>query len=147
MRSNRSIPEPTAVPVLTVADVRAAVAWLGEAFGFSERLRIGDGHRSQLSIPGGGAVIVAEVRPDTRLPTQGETAHSVLVRVSDARGHVERARGAGARILMEPTDFEFGERQYVAEDPFGHRWTFSETLADVDPAEWGGELGAEQKQS
>jgi uncharacterized glyoxalase superfamily protein PhnB len=136
LRSNRSIPSATAIPVLTVADVRAAVAWLGEAFGFSERLRIGEGHRSQLEIPGGGAVILAEVRPDTRLPTPGSAAHSVMVRVPDARAHFERSRDAGARILMEPTDFEYGERQYAAEDPFGHRWTFSETLADVDPSEW-----------
>jgi len=39
---------------------------------------------------------------------------------------------------MEPTDFEYGERQYSAEDPAGHQWTFSETLADVAPEEWGG---------
>lgn len=50
--------------------------------------------------------------------------------------HCERARGHGARILMEPTDFEYGERQYTAEDPAGHQWTFSETLADVAPEEW-----------
>jgi len=41
---------------------------------------------------------------------------------------------------MEPTDFEYGERQYEAADPAGHRWTFSETLDDVDPATWGGTL-------
>jgi hypothetical protein len=40
---------------------------------------------------------------------------------------------------MEPTDFEYGERQYTAEDPFGHRWTFSQTLRDVAPEDWGGE--------
>jgi hypothetical protein len=40
---------------------------------------------------------------------------------------------------MEPTDFEYGERQYRAEDPAGHQWTFSETLADVAPEEWGGQ--------
>jgi uncharacterized glyoxalase superfamily protein PhnB len=44
----------------------------------------------------------------------------------------------GAEILMEPTDFEYGERQYAAQDPAGHQWTFSETLADVAPEEWGG---------
>ncbi len=136
MQINRSIPAATTVPVLTVADVRAAVVWLSQAFGFAERLRIGEGHRCQLDIPDGGAVILAEVRPDTREPRPGEASHSVLVRVSDARAHFARSRDAGARILMEPTDFEYGERQYAAEDPFGHRWTFSETLADVDPAEW-----------
>jgi uncharacterized glyoxalase superfamily protein PhnB len=136
MKINRSIPAATTAPVLTVADVRAAVVWLTEAFGFAERLRIGAGHRSQLDVPDGGAVILAEVRPDTREPRPGEASHSVLVRVSDARAHFLRSRDAGARILMEPTDFEYGERQYAAEDPFGHRWTFSETLADVNPAEW-----------
>ena len=136
MKSNRSIPSPTTIPVLTVGDVRAAVAWLSEAFGFAERLNIGEGHRSQLEVPEGGAVILAEVRPHTRLPTPGSVAHSVLVRVTDAQAHFERSRAAGARILMEPTDFQYGERQYAAEDPFGHRWTFSETLADVDPTEW-----------
>jgi uncharacterized glyoxalase superfamily protein PhnB len=64
------------------------------------------------------------------------------VRVDDATAHCERARLHGARIVMEPTDFEYGERQYTAEDFAGHRWTFSETLADVDPADWGGELVA-----
>jgi uncharacterized glyoxalase superfamily protein PhnB len=32
----------------------------------------------------------------------------------------------------------YGERQYSAEDPWGHRWTFSQTVADVDPRDWGG---------
>jgi len=45
----------------------------------------------------------------------------------------------GAKILMGPTDFEYGERQYHAEDLAGHQWTFSETLADVAPEHWGGE--------
>ena len=43
-----------------------------------------------------------------------------------------------ARIVMEPTGFPYGERQYTAEDPAGHQWTFSETLADVAPEVWGG---------
>lgn len=139
MKPNRSMPSATVTPVLVVPDVRAAVAWLTEAFGFEERLRIGEAHRSQLRF-GDGAVVVADVRHDKRPPTEGQETHSVLVRVEDARAHCERARAHGARILMEPTDWEYGERQYAAEDPMGHRWTFSETLDDVDPADWGGEL-------
>jgi uncharacterized glyoxalase superfamily protein PhnB len=135
LKPNRSIPEATVVPVLVYADVRDAVGWLTEAFGFVERLRIGEAHRSQLSV-GEGAVIVADVRHDRRPPRPGEVTHEVLVRVQDARAHCERARAAGAEILMEPTDFEYGERQYHAADPFGHRWTFSETLRDADPAGW-----------
>ena len=60
MRSNRSIPASTVVPVLVYPDVRAAVAWLGEAFGFAERVRIGADHRAQLAV-GDGGVIVADV--------------------------------------------------------------------------------------
>jgi uncharacterized glyoxalase superfamily protein PhnB len=127
------------IPVLIYPDVREAVAWLTEAFGFEERLQIGENHRSQLRF-GDGAVIVGDVRHDRRPPRPGEATHSVVVRVEDARAHCERARAYGAEILMEPTDFEYGERQYTAADPAGHQWTFSETLEDVEPETWGGTL-------
>jgi uncharacterized glyoxalase superfamily protein PhnB len=139
MRNNRSIPAAVVIPVLIYPDVQEAVAWLSAAFGFVERLRIGDNHRSQLSV-GDGAVIVADVRGDRRPPRPGEVTHTVLVRVEDADEHCARAREHGARILMEPTDFEYGERQYAAADPAGHEWTFSQTLDDVDPKTWGGAL-------
>ncbi|MBV9380095.1 MAG: VOC family protein [Streptosporangiaceae bacterium] len=137
LQPNRSVPSATVIPVLIYPDVREAVVWLSAAFGFTERLRIGENHRSQLQF-GDGAVIVADVRGDRRPPTPGEVTHSVTVRVEDARAHCERAREHGARILMEPTDFEYGERQYNAEDLAGHQWTFSQTLADVAPERWGG---------
>ena len=140
MRANRSMPAPTVIPVLIYPDVREAVAWLTEAFGFAERLRIGESHRSQMRVGEAGAVIVADVRHDRVPPRDGESTHSVVVRVDDVEGHCARAREHGARILMEPTDFEYGERQYLAADPAGHQWTFSQTLDDVDPADWGGEL-------
>ena len=124
--------------MLTYPDVRKAVAWLSVTFGFEERLRIGDAHRSQLVV-GDGAVIVADVGGDRRPPQQGNVTHSVLVRVLDLDSHHARSLAHGARIVMEPITFEYGERQYVAEDLAGHRWTFSETLADVDPTEWGGQ--------
>jgi uncharacterized glyoxalase superfamily protein PhnB len=139
MQPNRSIPASTVIPVLTYPDVREAVAWLTAAFGFTERLRIGENHRSQLRF-GDGDLIVADVRGDRRPPRPGEVTGSVVVRVGDVRSHCERAREHGARILMEPTDFEYGERQYHAEDFAGHQWTFSETLRDTAPSEWGGEL-------
>ena len=141
MKTNRSIPTAAVVPVLIYPDVREAVAWLGAAFGFVERVRIGESHRSQLQV-GEGAVIVADVRHERRPPRPGEATHSVLVRVEDANAHCARARGHGARITMEPTDFEYGERQYACEDLAGHHWTFSETLADVAPESWGGILAS-----
>jgi uncharacterized glyoxalase superfamily protein PhnB len=139
VRTNRSIPQATVVPVLIYDDVREAVRWLGTAFGFEERVKIGEDHRSQMRV-GDGAVIIGDVRGDRRPPREGETTHSVLVRVDDVRAHAERARAHGARILMEPTEFEFGELQYSAADHAGHQWTFSRTLADVAPEQWGGEL-------
>jgi len=139
VRPNRSIPSATVIPVLIYPDVREAVSWLGEAFGFVERVRIGEDHRSQLSF-GDGAVIIGDVRKERRPPRAGEVTHSVMVRVDDVDAHCERARAHGARVVMEPTDFEYGERQYAAEDPAGHHWTFSETIADVAPEAWGGTL-------
>ena len=137
MRPNRSIPQANVIPVLIYPDVRAAVEWLTGAFGFRERVQIGEDHRSQLQI-GDGAVIIGDVRHDRRPPRAGEVTHSVIVRVEDVHGHCEHARAQGARILEEPTDYPFGERQYTAQDPAGHQWTFSQTLADVAPEEWGG---------
>ena len=139
MKPKRSIPSATVIPVLVYPDVREAVRWLGDAFGFEERVRIGEAHRSQLRL-GEGAVIVADVRRAQIPPRPGEVTHRVMVRVDDARAHCERARAHGARIVMEPTDFEYGERQYEAIDFAGHYWTFSETLADVAPDDWGGTL-------
>ena len=98
MRKNRSVPDATVIPVLTYSDVRAAVAWLTDTFGFAERVRIGDDHRSQLQF-GDGAVIVADVGADRTPPRSGEKSHSVLVRVEDANAHCERARAGGARIV------------------------------------------------
>ena len=142
MKPNRSIPTAVVVPVLIYPDVREAVAWLTAAFGFEERVRIGENHRAQLKV-GEGAVIVADVRGERRPPRPGEATHSVLVRVVGVDAHSERAKAHGARIVMEPTDFEYGERQYAAEDPAGHHWTFSETLDDVAPEAWGGVTVAE----
>jgi uncharacterized glyoxalase superfamily protein PhnB len=139
LKVNRSIPEAGVVPVLIYPDVREAVAWLTAAFGFAERLRIGEGHRSQLRA-GDGAVIIGDVHGDRTPPIPGQVTHSVMVRVTGVDAHCERARSNGARIVMPPTSFEYGERQYTAEDPVGHQWTFSETLDDVAPEDWGGVL-------
>ena len=120
LRRNRSIPSAPVIPVLVYPDVREAVDWLTTAFGFSERVRIGEGHRSQLAA-GEGAVILGDVRGERRPPRPGESNHSVMIRVEDVHGHCARARAAGARIIDEPQDFPYGERQYMAEDPWGHR--------------------------
>jgi len=138
MKPNRSIPAATVIPVLIYPDVREAVVWLTAAFGFEERVQIGENHRSQMKVGEGGAVILGDVRYDRIPPRKGEVNHSVVVRVEDALAHCERARAHGAKIIDELRDFEYGERQYSAEDFTGHQWTFSETLKDVAPEDWGG---------
>ena len=128
--ANRSVPPASVIPELPYPDVLAAADWLCAAFGFTVRLRIAD-HRVQLMY-GDGAVVIVQGN-DTG------TA-SVLVRVEDVDSHARQAASAGARIVRPPTDYPYGERQYTAEDSAGRRWTFSQSIADVDPAEWGGEL-------
>ena len=86
MRKNRSVPDATVIPVLIYPDVRKAVEWLAQAFGFVERIRIGGNHRSQLCF-GDGALIIGDVRACRRPPHPGEVTHSVMVRVEDARAH------------------------------------------------------------
>jgi uncharacterized glyoxalase superfamily protein PhnB len=139
MLRNRSIPDATVIPVLVYPDVRAAVAWLTGAFGFVERVRIGDDHRSQMQVGATGGVIVADVRGERRAPEPGVETHLVKVRVPDVDAQFERARAYGARVLKEPTEYDYGERECTVEDLAGHRWQFTQTLRDVAPEEWGGE--------
>jgi uncharacterized glyoxalase superfamily protein PhnB len=136
---NRSIPSATVIPVLVYPDVRAAVAWLTEAFGFVERVRVGEDHRSQMRIGDDGAVIVADVRREQQAPTEGTVTHVIKVRVADVDAQLERARAHGAKVLQEPTEYPYGERECDVEDLAGHRWQFTQTLRDVDPEEWGGQ--------
>ena len=138
MRENRSMPKCTVIPELGYEDVDRAIDWLCGAFGFELRLRIGN-HRAQLEV-GDGAIVLrqlpmAEVH-DTVDPAR--TPYSVMVRVDDVQDHHRRAAAYGAAILREPTDYPFGERQYSCRDVGGHIWTFSESIADLAPEEWGG---------
>jgi uncharacterized glyoxalase superfamily protein PhnB len=145
---NRSMPPGAVIPELAYADVREAATWLCKTFGFKERLLIGN-HRIQLLV-GAGSVVVIELpsgqgaqeegQSESGAPQQGAITHSVMVPVEDVDSHHERVAQAGARILRPPSTYPFGERQYTAEDLGGHRWTFSQSVADVDPKEWGGVL-------
>lgn len=136
MIANRSIPQADVIPELGYDDVRMAAAWLCAAYGFRERLRIAD-HRVQLTFGRHGAVVVTQCGPSDRGQA---TTHSLLVRVDDVDRHHANAVTHGARILRVPVDYPYGERQYTAEDIGGHVWTFTQSIADVDPASWGGEL-------
>ncbi len=138
MLTNRSAPPATVTPVLVYPDVRAAVAWLEAAFGFEERVRIGDAHRAQLRVGADGAVVVADVGGERAAPAGGGHAHLVKVRVADVDAAFARAREHGARVVEELRTWEYGERSAVVEDLGGHRWELTQTVRDVEPEEWGG---------
>lgn len=137
MKINRSVPPAAVVPVLVYPDVRAAVAFLTAAFGFVERTRIGESHRAQMAVGDGGAVIVADAGGERRPPDAGGHTHLVRVRVDGVDAAFARACDHGAVVLEAPVDREYGERDCTLEDPFGHRWQFAESVADVAPEEFG----------
>jgi uncharacterized glyoxalase superfamily protein PhnB len=133
MVENRSAPPGPIVPWLIYRDVSKAIEWLCGAFGFTERLRTpeepdGTIHHAQLAVGAGSVVLTSgtDVRPA-----------SLLVPVADVDAHFERAAEFDKRIVNPPKTHNYGERQYNAEDPEGHRWTFSQSVADVDPKELG----------
>ena len=134
---NRSIPGCVIIPELAYDDVREAAAWLCETFGFSLRLEIGN-HRAQLVLGDGAIVVTQGARKAAGAAP--ERQHSVMVRIENLDAHHARAVRLGAKIVRPPADHPFGERQYTAEDLGGHVWTFSQTIADSDPASWGGKL-------
>lgn len=140
MIPNRSAPKATVVPILVYEDVEKAVDWLCATFGFKERLRAGrPGHsatHAQLAIAE-GAVMLGRQGGEFCPPRPNEVNQYVTVRVEKVDGHFEHAQRCGARILKPPTDMPFGERQYTVEDPWGHRWTFSQSIADVALEAWG----------
>jgi len=134
MLVNRSIPQFTVIPEIPYPDIGNAIAWLCDTFGFTIRIRVGN-HRAQLNV-GDGAVALIEQPPGTE-----GCSSSVMIRVEDAYAHHQRAVQQGARVLRAPADYPYGERQYTIVDFAGHRWTFTQSIADVDPKEWGGTPG------
>ena len=136
LANNRSIPRAVVIPELAYPDVRAAADWLCKAFGFNLRLMIGD-HRAQLNVGEGGSIVVIE----GPVVAAAERAHAVMVRVENADAVFLAAKAHGANVLREPADYPYGERQCTVEDIGGHVWTFTQSIADVDPVSWGGTPG------
>lgn len=139
MLANRSAPSASVVPILIYEDVGEAIAFLCGAFGFKERLRVpGPGgaiFHAQLNVRE-GAIMLGRRGGPFGSPRDSVNQY-VHVTVDDVDRHFEGAKQYGAKILQTPVDQPFGERQYTAEDHAGHRWTFSQHVRDVAPAEWG----------
>src|SRR5262245_39234025 len=131
MTTNRSAPTATVVPILIYENVSDAIMWLCGAFGFTERLRApgrdGTVFHAQLSVREGAIVLGRRGGPFAN--ARAGVNQYVHVHVDDCDRHFDHAKQFGAKILEEPSNKPFGERQYTAEDPEGHRWVFSQSVA------------------
>jgi uncharacterized glyoxalase superfamily protein PhnB len=134
MMTNRSMPSCTVVPVVPYPDIGAAITWLCDTFGFTMRLRIAN-HRAQLNVADGALILTEQRATDQR------ACSVIMVRLEIVDQHHAHASRRGARVISPPESYPYGERQYTVEDLAGHHWTFSQSLADVDPREWGGTPG------
>jgi len=134
---NRSVPVDTILPHVVYRDVAAAIDWLGRTFGFQEHYRYGAPDGAQLHL-GNAYVMLKGARPGWSTPAQlGQATQTLSIFVEDVDAHYEHTRAAGAKIVEELNETAYGERQYVAEDPEGHRWLFAQHARDVAPEEWG----------
>lgn len=116
----------TIIPTFRYDDARAAVNFLRDAFGFEEHAVHADGD---------GVVRHAELRLGDSYIMIGQGAGeagvdlpygatTIYVVVDDPDAHHAHAVAAGAEIVMELTDQEYGSREYAAKDPGGNRWCF-----------------------
>jgi PhnB protein len=128
---------PRITPYLLYEDVAGALAWLGKAFGFRERMRMpgpdGKVMHAEMELADGVVMMGcpgAEYRNPKKL---GGATQLIYIYVDDVDQHYKRARDAGAKILAEVKDQFYGDRTYGAEDPEGHHWTFATHTRDVAP--------------
>ena len=130
----------TITPYLLYEDCAGALDWLSKAFGFSERLRFtndeGNVNHAEMEL-GGGSIMMGGPGGEYRNPKQAGVTVGIHVYVDDVDSHFERAREAGAKILAEPEDQEYGDRRYSAEDPEGHHWYFAQRIRELAPEDWG----------
>ena len=129
----------TITPYLFYEDAAAAIEWLSKAFGFRERMRSelpgGRVAHAELELEG-DSVMLGEPGGDYRSPKRlGAVTGGVHVYVTDVDAHFEQAREAGATILQEPTDQEYGDRRYDCVDIEGHHWYFATAMAPRSSSE------------
>jgi len=133
---------PAFIPSIIYKDNRAALEWLQDAFGFeaSEILTAANGDivHAEMSHGDGVIMIGSEFAEWTKSPASigGKNTQRVHVRLGHGIDeHCARARQAGATIAMEPADRFYGDRSYMAVDPEGHHWTFSQPVRNVSKEE------------
>ena len=121
-------PPPQVWPTLQAHDARALIRFLVDAFGFEETAVYGEGDRvdhAELSWPPGGGVMLGSVK--VRPEGGGATApgsFGAYVVTDEPDAIFARAKAAGARILRELNETEYGSRDFAVLDPEGNTWSF-----------------------
>lgn len=117
------------IPLLTYRDLAAAHDFLVLAFGFTSGgvHRTPDGQAVHAEVRAGSAAIwLHHVGSGLDSPQSVDVSNAgIVVQVDDVDAHFQSARAAGARIDGDPVDQPYGQREYGARDPEGHRWWFS----------------------
>ncbi|MGB3388880.1 MAG: VOC family protein [Pseudaminobacter sp.] len=128
----RALIEPPRIfPTFRYRDAARMIDWLGNAFGFTVHAQYADEtgiiQHAQLAL-GSSMIMLGTVRDDAYGRMVGEPGQnggkSVYVAVDDADALYARAKAAGAQILEEPTDRDYGSREFICADPEGNVWSF-----------------------
>jgi uncharacterized glyoxalase superfamily protein PhnB len=121
------IPAPQVWPTLRARDARALIAFLVEAFGFEDTVVYGDDdtvYHAELSWPPGGGIMLGSARDPAADRTQAPGSCSAYVVTDEPDAAFARAVAAGAVVLTEPHDTDYGSREFAVGDPEGNRWSF-----------------------
>ena len=122
------------IPLLVYDDIEGAHVFLVDVFGFGPGgvQRDGQGLVVHGEVTVGDVVIwlhrVSSEHEMASPRTLAAQSGGLVVHVDDVDAHYKRARDAGARIDSEPTNQEYGQREYGVRDPEGHRWWFATPL-------------------
>jgi uncharacterized glyoxalase superfamily protein PhnB len=117
---------PTLYPLMRYTDAPAAIEFLKRAFGFRDRARLDnpDGAIAHAELSYGSSVLMLSSDRDDPLLGRRAGTGWIYVTVPDTGEHCRRAREAGAEILVEPFDTDYGSRDYNARDLEGNQWHF-----------------------
>lgn len=125
--TTRNAPAPQVWPTLRATDARALIRFLVEAFGFEETVVYGDGERvdhAELAWPLGGGVMLGSVRDADDSGHLRPGTFSAYVVTDDPDALCARATAAGARLVQDLHDTDYGSRDFSVLDPEGNRWYF-----------------------
>jgi len=116
------------IPLLVYKDIPVAHDFLVKAFGFEAGgiERDAEGRPIHGEVRAGDVTIwLHRAAVEHRLDSQTATSGGLVVHVDDVDTHCKLARAAGALIESEPQNQPYGQREYGARDPEGHRWWFA----------------------